>query len=84
MTASAIALEESEVVVAAAERLRELCDTDHDFGYHMMRQMVAALSKRLVATRLQLLDLFADDPQTIPAASLEQASSQASHSEGAG
>ena len=60
MTASAIAIEDTEVVVSPADRLQELCATNAEFGYHLMRQMADALSKRLVATRLQLLDLFAD------------------------
>jgi CRP-like cAMP-binding protein len=65
MTAGAVAVEDSEVVVAPANRLKELSETNHDFGFHLMRQMAAALAKRLVATRLQLLDLFADAPPTI-------------------
>lgn len=60
MTASALAVQETEVVVAAAQQLHQLCEANHDFGYHLMRQMADALSQRLVATRLQLLDLFAD------------------------
>ncbi len=66
MTASAIAVEDSEVVVAEAEKLRQLCRANRDFGYHLMEQMAAALSKRLVATRLQLLDLFAASPTPVP------------------
>ncbi|MBC8351135.1 MAG: Crp/Fnr family transcriptional regulator [Planctomycetes bacterium] len=66
MTAGAIAIEDSDVVVASADRLRELCEADRDFGFLLMRQMADALSKRLVATRLQLLDLFADAPSLIP------------------
>lgn len=62
MTASAVAVDDAEVVVAPAGRLQELCTANPDFGYHLMRQMADALSKRLVATRLQLLDLFADEP----------------------
>lgn len=71
MTASAVAVEDIEVVVAPADKLRELCDSNRDFGFHLMRQMADALSKRLVATRLQLLDLFADAPATIPASGSE-------------
>jgi CRP-like cAMP-binding protein len=62
MTATAVAVETVEAVVAPADRLQELCRINSDFGYHLMRQMADALSKRLVATRLQLLDLFADRP----------------------
>ncbi len=67
MTASAVAVEDSELVAATADKLRELCENNHEFGYRLMRRMAWALSKRLVATRLQLLDLFADAPSTIPA-----------------
>ena len=67
MTASAVAVEDSQLVVTLGEKLRELCDANSNFGFHLMRQMANALSKRLVATRLQLLDLFADS-QTPPVA----------------
>ena len=60
MTASAVAVEDSELVVAPASRLRSLCESDTVFGFHLMRRMATALSRRLVATRLQLLDLFGD------------------------
>ena len=66
MTASAVAVEDSDVVMVTADSLRQVCETNHEFGFHMMRQMAAALSKRLVATRLQLLDLFADSTPAIP------------------
>jgi len=64
MTASAVAVEDTEVVVAPADKLRALSEANHDFGFHLMRQMAAALSMRLVATRFQLLDLFADSSPT--------------------
>ena len=66
MTACAVALEDVEVVVAPSHKLREICESNHEFGFHLMRQMAGALSKRLVATRLQLLDLFADTPASVP------------------
>jgi CRP-like cAMP-binding protein len=66
MTARAVAVEDTELVVAPAIKLNELSATNRDFGFHLMRQMAGALAKRLVATRLQLLDLFADTPPTIP------------------
>lgn len=67
MTANAVVVEDTEVVVAPTDKLRELSETNRDFGFHLMRQMADALSKRLVATRLQLLDLFADSPAAVPA-----------------
>ncbi|RMF36818.1 MAG: cyclic nucleotide-binding domain-containing protein [Planctomycetota bacterium] len=60
MTATAIAIAESQLIALPAPHMRELCEADHEFGYHVMREMAAALARRLVATRLQLLDLFAD------------------------
>lgn len=59
MTATAVALTAVKTVSVAGNELRSLCETEHELGYHVMRQLAAALSKRLVATRLQLLDLFA-------------------------
>lgn len=67
MTASAVALEDTEVVFLPSRKLQALCESNHEFGYHLMRRMADALSKRLVATRLQLLDLFADAPSPLPA-----------------
>ena len=45
-----------------ADRLLSLCEQDAEFGQHVMRWMAQSLSNRLVATRLQLLDLFAAHP----------------------
>jgi CRP-like cAMP-binding protein len=67
MTASAVVVDDTEVIVAPTDKLRELSETNREFGFHLMRQMAGALSKRLIATRLQLLDLFADAPPTISA-----------------
>lgn len=58
MTCTAITLEPVRTVAFDGSRLRELCETEHEIGYHVMRQLASELSKRLVATRLQLLDLF--------------------------
>ena len=59
MTTTAIATEPTQAVAISGTQLRELCQSDHEVGYHVMGQVAAALSKRLLATRLQLLDLFA-------------------------
>lgn len=67
MTAAATALEESRVITLPGAMLRTLCQTDHEFGFGLMRHTAVALSKRLLATRLQLLDLFAPvDRQPVP------------------
>ena len=60
MTASAVALEPVTTVAFNGNQLKQLCDSEHEIGYHLMRQLASALSQRLLATRLQQLDLFAD------------------------
>jgi len=58
MTTSAVALEAVETQAIAGPALRAACEADHELGYQVMQLLAAALSRRLVATRLQLLDLF--------------------------
>lgn len=60
MTTSATALVPVKTVAIDGEALRALCEEEHDIGFHVMRQLASAVSRRLVATRLQLLDLFAE------------------------
>ncbi len=57
-TATGIALEETETIVFPDDALINLCQTNHDVGYPMMRELAKAISRRLVTSRLQLLDLF--------------------------
>ena len=61
MTATAMAIEDTDVVRASSRKLNELCKADHEFCHYLMRGLAQALSKRLVATRLQLLDLFSEE-----------------------
>ncbi len=65
MTTSAVALEDTQVVSIRAADVLALCQSDAEIGYHVMANLAHALANRLVATRLQLLDLFAE---TAPAA----------------
>ncbi len=60
MTATAIAVEDTEVLRASRESLAAICEEDHEFGHFLMRSLARALAERLVATRLQMMDLFAD------------------------
>lgn len=62
MTATATALDDTRLAVISGAKLRGLCETNHEVGVRVMQQMATALSQRLVATRLQLLDLFACNP----------------------
>jgi hypothetical protein len=60
MTAGAHALTAVRVLSAPAQVLKALCAVDHEFGCEFFRGVAVALSKRLVATQLQLLDLYGD------------------------
>ncbi len=66
MTATATAVEPVRLLRLSADALRQQCETDHEFGFFMMRRMAQALAERLLATRLQLLDLFANSPSVPP------------------
>ncbi len=59
-TAGARAVLPSRLVAFDAGELRRLCDEDHDFGYYVMRRLVNVVAGRLMTTRLQLLDMFAN------------------------
>ncbi len=58
MTATAVAIEPTELIEFPAATLRSLCESNHDVGYVVMLRVAKALSHRLLATRLQLLDLY--------------------------
>jgi len=60
MTATATVLDAAELISIPASLLKDLCRADHEIGYAIMERMAVALSRRLLATRLQLLDLFAE------------------------
>lgn len=60
MTATAVATTDTQVIAIPAAELIALCERDHDVGYAILHRVVTALARRLVATRLQVLDLFAD------------------------
>jgi len=65
MTATAIAVENTEAIAISAERMLEICQSNTQVGYEIMQRMAVALSKRLLATRLQLLDLFSAEAPLI-------------------
>lgn len=67
MTSTATALDSVRTLTFRGNELRRLCELDHDVGYYVMRQVSKSLARRLVSTRLQLLDLFADHvPAIVP------------------
>lgn len=64
MTASATTVVDCQLIALSGCRLRELCASERDLGYVLMKRIAQVLSQRLLATRLQLMDLFADKPHT--------------------
>ena len=59
-TAGAQAVLPSRLVRQDAAALRKLCEEDCDLGYIVMRRMANVIASRLLTTRLQLLDMFAN------------------------
>jgi CRP-like cAMP-binding protein len=57
-TASTRAVLDSRLVALDAQTLRKLGDEDPELGYIIMRRIANVVAGRLMATRLQLLDLF--------------------------
>jgi CRP/FNR family cyclic AMP-dependent transcriptional regulator len=58
VTATARVLEPAKLLVIDAHQLAALCEHNPRFGYEFMRRTALALSHRLSATRLQLLDVY--------------------------
>lgn len=59
LTATATSLEATRVIEYPAQELERVAEEDRNFGFEWMRVVAASLARRLIATRLQLLDLFA-------------------------
>ncbi len=59
MTSSAICVEPAQLIAVDCQSVLEMIRTDSEFGCEFMKMMASALAKRLLATRLQMLDLFA-------------------------
>jgi CRP/FNR family transcriptional regulator, cyclic AMP receptor protein len=59
-TAGARAVLPTRLVLLNADGLRKVCDEDHDLGYVVMRRLANVVASRLLTTRLQLLDMFAN------------------------
>ncbi len=57
-TASARAMAPTRAIAINAAQLWEACQADHDLGYTVMWHMAEAITSRLIATRLQILDIF--------------------------
>ena len=58
-TAGARAMVSTRVIALNAPHLLQLCRRDPKLGYAVMQRVAEAITSRLVATRLQLLGIFA-------------------------
>jgi CRP-like cAMP-binding protein len=65
-TSTVVALQPSEVIVFEAERLRALLGEDDALAATVYPRLLQCVSRRLVATRTQLLDLYARDREYEP------------------
>ncbi len=82
MTCTAVAVSDVELLTFRGPDLKSLCEADHEVGYHIMSRVAKSLSQRLLATRLQLLDLFAvQSPVINPAPRARQAATTAAAEE---
>jgi CRP/FNR family cyclic AMP-dependent transcriptional regulator len=54
------AVEPTRAIAFDGACLRAKCDADHELGYELMRRFAAVAVERLQATRLQLLDVYAN------------------------
>jgi CRP/FNR family cyclic AMP-dependent transcriptional regulator len=63
-TAGAVGVMDGTVIATDTVKLQALCDQDHDIGYLFMRRMTNVIASRLLVTRLQLLDMFAEPAET--------------------
>ncbi len=61
-TATATALEDTLTVAFPDKALSDLCEANVSVGYFVMKELAKTIARRLLSTRLQLLDLFADQP----------------------
>lgn len=59
-TASARAVLDSRLIAMDATALRNLCENDCNLGCVVMRRIANTIAQRLLVTRLQMLDLFAN------------------------
>jgi CRP/FNR family transcriptional regulator, cyclic AMP receptor protein len=52
------AVEPTRAIALDARCLRDKCESDHDFGYALLKQFALMVVRRLSATRMQLLNAY--------------------------
>ena len=56
---NARAMESIRAIALDGKCLRTKCEENHDLGYELLKRFAQVIEKRLEATRLQLLDVYA-------------------------
>ena len=56
---SGAAVADTRAIALDGECLRTKCEKDSHFGYEMLKRLAQVMERRLEATRLQLLDMYA-------------------------
>lgn len=59
-TFDVVALESTVTYHLHSQGTRALCEADHDLGFLVARRLLGVVAQRLAATRVRLLDLYAD------------------------
>ncbi len=57
---TALALDTTQLIRFEGDQMRNLWEEDCAFGYEMMKRFARVMTDRLAATRLQLVDFYAD------------------------
>lgn len=65
-TATARTLETTRLLKLPADKIRDACNRNHAFGFHILRRVVKVLAARINSSRIQMLDLFGPENPTIP------------------
>lgn len=60
MSTTATVTEDSQLLKLPAERIKDICISDHTLGYAVMGYVARTVANRLRGTRLQLLDLYSE------------------------
>lgn len=63
-TAGAEGVVDGSLIVMDINKLKVLCEQDHDIGYFFMRSLANVVTSRLEVSRLQLLDILAEPRET--------------------
>jgi cAMP-binding proteins - catabolite gene activator and regulatory subunit of cAMP-dependent protein kinases len=65
-TSSVVGVEAGEVLAFGAESLRDLLNADDVLAATLYPRLLQAMARRLTATRVQLLDLYAREREVLP------------------